>query len=219
VPVTDAYADFTTYKLVIAKADALDDAVITDDLMASSRYLDRKMGRFFTKDAGAVARIFYPDGYYRGNPEAENPWRYSRGSRELVVDDIADKTGLVIKIDEDRNGSFVGETALATTDYELWPRNADKGPEPKPWRKLLIPIWSTRSGWPAGSIVEVTAVYGYPAIPKAIIRATIHIAAILRFESPFQATGDVDASLDQNEKATGIIASLAHAYKRNRVFA
>lgn len=212
--VTDAYATKDEYKAVILKADALDDTAITDELAGQSRFLDLRMGRHFNRDEAVVPKIYYPQGHHSGNPEAENPWLYSKGSNELVVDDIASKTGLVIKIDDNRDGSFAGETALATTDYELWPLNADKGAEARPWRKIRLLRSGTRGWWPCGSAVEVNAIGGWPvATPKAISRATIYLAAIRRLEGPYAELGDQDKAVED------LIANLARAYKRNRIFA
>lgn len=220
--VEDAYATEATYRALIRRNDNVDDAVILADLKAVSRYLDRKLGRFFTKDVSAVARVFYPNGYEAGDPEAENPWRFSVRSRDLRVDDIASTTGLSIKIDEDRDGLFSDETALASTDYQLFPLNADKGPEPAPWNVIHIPSWSAKSGWPPGSPVEVTAIWGWPAVPKAIERATCHLAAIVRMESPRALSGigqDVESVLDQLPDGQRIVAQLSNAYRRAWVFA
>lgn len=215
--VEDAYATAVTYRALIRRNDNADDAVILDDLKAVSRYLDKKLHRFFTKDVSAVARVYYPEGYLIGDPEAENPWRYVRGSRELRVDDIASSAGLSIKIDEDRDGSFADETALASTDYQLLPLNADKGPEPKPWNTIYLPAWSTKSGWPTGSPVEVTATFGWAAVPKAIERATCHLTAIVRLESARALNGlgqDVENMLDVAPEGKRIVAELAKAYAR-----
>lgn len=220
--VTDAYAIATQYRNRLKKTDAADDSDILEDLKAVSRFIDFKCRRYFTKDDAVVARIYYPQGYFGGDPEAENPWLFTKGSRELRVDDIADRTGLVIKIDEDRDGSFADETALATTDYELWPLNADKGPEPKPWKRIALPAWSTRSGWPNSSPVEVTAKFGWPAIPNAIMNATIHLTGILRLESPRSTQRipeGMDSAFAESSEAQDIIGELVKAYRRERLFA
>ena len=148
--VTDAYASTTTYRDLISKTDTAEDAEIDGDLKAVSRYLDRRLGRFFTKDASAVART-----YMRG-PQTD--------PRILWVDDIA-ASPTSIKIDDDNDGSFADETALAAADFELWPLNAGKGAEPQPWTMIYLPKSGSKGNWPAGHRVEVTAQWGWPAIP------------------------------------------------------
>ena len=199
--VTDAYASATTYRDLISKTDTAEDAEIDSDLKAVSRYLDRRLGRFFTKDASAVART-----YMRG-PHTD--------PRILWVDDIA-ASPTSIKIDDDNDGSFADETALAAADFELWPLNAGKGAEPQPWTMIYLPKSGSKGNWPAGHRVEVTAQWGWPAIPDAIVRATAHLTAILRLETP-RATrripelGDV---VEASREAQSIVRELAGAYRR-----
>lgn len=189
--VSDAYATAAEYRAQLLKTDTGSDAQVLADLKAISRYIDRCVGRFFTKDAAVVARTFVPPNSLRqpfSNPplgwaESENPYRWGVWSRHLAVDDIADTTGLEIVIDSDRSGTFT-ETPLATTDYELWPLNAAKGPEPEPYTSIVLPSWSTCMGFPFGVRVRVTAIWGWPEVPPAINRATCQLTAILRLESP-----------------------------------
>jgi len=218
MPVTDAYTDAATYRGRLGKNDAGQDTAILVDLTAVSRFIDRKCHRFFTQDGSAVARLFYPQGYYRGDPEAENPWRYVQGARTLWVDDIATSAGLQIVVDDGRDGSFSGDTAWASTDYQLLPLNADKGPEPKPFTSIFVPTWSSKSGFNPGSLIQVTAVWGWPSIPKAIVAATIQLTGILRLDSP-RATERIpeamDAAFDESPTAQKLIAELMTVYMRH----
>ncbi len=214
--ITDAYCTATEYRAGISpqKSDTSDDAEILLDLTAITRYLETELGRFFTKDAAAVARSYYPQ--YSGsiNPEAENPWRGARGNRTLYIDDLVSVTS--VASDEDGDG-VVDTTWTKDTDYQLYPLNAALGPEPRPYSALFIPDWSTtRLRWPPGRIVTVTAVWGWPAIPAAIKRAVIQLTAILRLESP-RATSqinDVGAVLATSGVAQGIIQRLFQNYAR-----
>jgi len=169
-----------------------------------------------------VTRLYYPSGYYSGNPEAENPWLGARASRDLVVDDVATTTGLLIRIDEDQDGLFTDETDLAVTDYELHPLNAGKGPEPQPWTMIRLTRWGTRSAWPNGCQVQVTAKFGWPAVPQAIAEATCQLTAILRLESP-RATSQMSAGFDTilgaSQEAQDIVEKLQKVYAKRWVFA
>lgn len=220
--VTDAYADFTRYKAVFPdKTSDSDNSEIDKQCTAVSRYLERKLGRFFTQDNAVTSRIYYPRGYASGDPEAENPWVGLSRARDLEVDDISTTTGLVITVDTDRDGSFADETALAATDYELRPLNSDKGPEPRPWYVIHLPAWSTQSGWAPGCPVQVTAKFGWPAVPEAIVQATVQLVAILRIESP-RATSQISAGFDTvlgaSREAQAIVSELSRVYKRSWVF-
>ncbi|SRR6266508_1770599 len=226
MPVTAAYTDAATYRARLGKTDTAQDTAILEDLTAVSRFIDSAQvcSRFFTQDASAVARIYYPRGYYTGDPEAENPWRFVRGGRTLYVDDIASSAGLDIKVDDGRDGSFSGDASLAATDYQLFPLNADKGPEPKPWTSIHLPTWSTRAGWPSGCMVQVTAIFGWPQIPKAIVVGTINLTGILRLESP-RATArtpeGLSAAFAESPEAQKIIEQLVRAYAggHDRIYA
>ena len=201
--VTDAYATAAAYRKLISKTDSAEDAEIDMDLKAVSRYLDRMLGRSFTKDAEAVARIFVRQP--QGDP------------RVLWVDDLA-VVPASIKIDENGDGGFAGETALAAHDFELWPLNADKGPEPRPWTMIHLPPSGGRAGWPAGRRVEVTAQWGWPAIPEAIARATAHLTAVLRLETPraTRRVPELGDAFEASREAQGIVRELAGAYRRVR---
>lgn len=194
--ITDAYATVSQYRSVTGKTDTAQDGDIQTDLMAISRYLDGKLGRFFTKDALAVARVYVP----------------AKNSTSIRVGDLA-AAPTFVKLDEDEDGVF--ETTLAAMDYELLPLNADKGPEPWPFNEIGLTPWGDYSCFYKGIRVEVTAKFGWASVPDAIQRATIHLTAILRLETP-RATrriaelGDVmEASVD----AMNIIRQLAGKYK------
>lgn len=224
MPVTDAYATAAQYRTIVAKSDAGSDTDVAGDLLALSRWLDKKLGRFFTKDAAAVARVFTLPGSLRtalaaaplGWAESENPWRYGVYSRTLSVDDLA-AAPTSVKIDQNGDGLFTDETALAATDYELWPLNAALGPEPSPYTAVVIPVWSTVGGFPAGARVQVTAQWGWPAVPEAIMRATCQITGILRLESPraTQRVSELGEVIGTSRQAQEIVEKLACVYARH----
>ena len=195
--VTDAYSTAGTYRSAIGKIDTGDDAEILTDLTAISRYLDLRLGRFFTKDAAAVKR------YYMGD-----------GQVVLYVDDLVSVT--TIKIDTDLDGSFADETALATTDYELLPRNVDVGPEPQPYRSIGLTDYGTKGVWTPIARIEIDAVWGWPAVPDAIKRACIQLTGILRLETPrAQATvSEIGQVVQMSGKAMGIVEDLHRHYAR-----
>lgn len=219
--VTDAYCDPSTYRAIVAKSDVGDDADVARDLVAVSRFLDRKLGRFFTRDAAPVARVFRTSAARGGAlplgwAESENPWRFGQWTRMLPTDDIATTSGLVIKIDEDQDGSFADETALASTDYELWPENAALGAEPQPYTGIYIPEYSTKVGFPPNTRIQVTAAWGWPSVPAAVERATAHLCGILRLESP-RATSRVSElgeSIGTSREAQRILDDLTRQYRR-----
>lgn len=187
--VSTPYATLSDYLELFGSADDADPGVINRALLQASRMIDRYCGRFFSMDAAVVARTYrVPSsgslrsgyGYARDNwAESENPFLYGGYSRLLTVDDLAAAPTEVI-LDQDGNGSFVGETALASTDYELWPTTASYGPEPKPWQQIAIVPTSSVGGFRSGMLVRVTAKWGWPAVPEPVVRATCELASTLR---------------------------------------
>lgn len=189
--ITDAYADAATYRTVISLDTQTEDQEITTDLTAVSRYMERKVGTCWNKDATAVTRVFQP-----------------KGGRHLFIDDLVSVTTL--KVDTDADGSFADETAYAATDYELLPRNAVDGPEAHPYTCIYIPTWSTKSIWVPTQLVEINGIWGWPSVPDRVKRACIHLTAILRLETPraTRTTSELGEILETNPRAMDIVHDL-----------
>lgn len=177
----DAYATVQDYRALTGKSSTDQDLQLQGDLLAVSRLLDRLTGHVetgFNKDEAAVKRIFLPDPYA---PDAAL----------LFVPPLA-AAPVSVKIDTDGDGLFTDETALAATDYQRLPLNAAAGPIARPWTALRLTRWAaTYASWPQHLHVEVDAVWGWPAVPDMVRRATVELVAILRIESP-RATSQVN---------------------------
>lgn len=217
--ITDAYATAAEYRTGIspAKTDTSVDGEILNDLTAVSRYIERKLGQFFTKDASAVDRDFWPPLSGPVYPESENPWKYAGKAAKILHLDVPLVSVTTLKTDE--NGDGTPETTWAATDYQLLPMNADKGPEARPYTAIAIPSWSTQTGWPAGRLVRINGVFGWPAIPAAVKRSVIQLTALLRLETP-RATAtvnDVGETLEMSGDARNIIRELSRVYTRSSV--
>ena len=215
--VTDSLATAAEYRTAIRKDDTTDDTEILNDITAVTRYMERALGCFFTKDASAIARDYYAPSQGPVYPEAENPWKYAgKYTRTLHLDtDLVSVTTLVT----DDNSDGTPETTWAATDYQLIPLNADKGSEARPYTALYCPQWSTKLGWPPTRIVRITGVWGWPAVPAAVKRGAINLAAILRLESPrssrnVSSIGDV---ISVSKEAQGIVDDLTRVYGRASV--
>lgn len=159
---SDAYATAEEYRGRVDRTSAADDDTIDVQLGMTSRWWDAKLRRAagFNKDAAPVARRYYVHRAPKGC-----------GSETLFVDDIATATGLSVVID--------GET-ISSDLYELWPLNAALGPEAWPYDRI---VRKDGSAWPIGELITVTAAYGWPEVPAAIVEATIEWTAIWRGES------------------------------------
>lgn len=137
----------------------------------------------------------------------------------LRVDDMAVAPTL-IRIDEDRNAVF--EKTLVSTDYELLPRNALRGPEVQPYRIINLLSTGTYTDWAApNALVEVTAVWGWPAVPEAIVQALCQIVGILRLDSPratMQLSQGFDTAIGASSEAQDIVEQLQRVYGRSWVY-
>ena len=206
--VTDAYATALIYRGIADKDSTADDTEILSDLTAISRYIERKVGQFFNKDAAAVDRI------YAGSGET----RLCLDGHHLVPG-ISTLTGLVVKVDlnADYDVTDSGESLTINTHFWASPQDAALGSEARPWTDLdIVPGNSVISIWPKQErAVQVTAVYGWPAVPDAIVRATCHLTALLRLETPRSTTSrsDLGEILGASREAQNIIADLQRQYQ------
>jgi hypothetical protein len=142
-----------------------DDAELALAISAASRAVDRAANRQFGVVASVEARSF--DAVYD---------RHS-GLYVVEIDDLMTSTGLTI---EDTQGASV-----VVSDVTLKPRNApQKG---APWTRFTMVAGT------AGPL-EVTALWGWSAVPAAIEQATLIQASrfFKRRESPFGVAGSPD---------------------------
>jgi len=207
------------YRSAISKSDDADDADVLEDLLAISRWLDRRLGRFFGKDAIPTDRVYWPVVQPTSSrrpdnwAESENPWVWGGWSRSLDTVDMAEVPTAVV-VDGDADGVY--EVTLATTDYEVWPPNAAAGPEPAPYTRLYVPNWSTFNGFGSGHRVKVTTRHGWPAVPAPLNRGTIQLTAILRLDSP-RATSRIDEMgtvVGTSQQAKDIVERLVELYEK-----
>lgn len=203
--VTDPYAQAADYHARVPKAGIGDDATIDAQLAAVSRLIDRACfdGRsHFTKDVAAVARV------YDGN-----------GGRLLGIDNLVSASS--VKVDMDLDGTF--ETDLAAGVYHLVPLNADKGSEPRPYTGLqLVRYNGTLDVWPAyDACVEVTGIFGWPAVPGFVVERCILIVREIRDtqeSGPALTLQDIDAAIQLRPQARRYLAELVDYYGRRSLF-
>jgi hypothetical protein len=167
--------------------------------------MERRLGRFFTTDADNVNRVY-------------QAVQYSNQPKSLFIDDLV--TVDHIKVDTDDDGSFGDESAWATTDYELRPRNAADGPEAGPYTEVFIPPWSSKDLW-GQHRVEIGGKFGWPAVPSAIEQACVQLTGILRLETP-RATRTVNVGaetvLETSRQAQEIVTALMQMYAKRSLF-
>lgn len=191
-----AYATAAEYRRVVGMNDTGLDVEIATDLLAVSRYIDGEMRRFFTRDATPTVRVYTPQ----------------EATRTLNVHDLS-AAPVQVRVDVNGNNTFA--RTLAASDYELLPQDAMAGPEPWPFTQIRITPWSGIGRFAAGQRVEVTAQFGWPQVPNAIHRATIHITALLRLETP-RATkriNELSDNIETSYQAQNIVRQLTNQYK------
>lgn len=121
-------------------------------ISTASRQIDAHCGRRFWQDTEVVTRTYA-----------------ASDRRRLAVDDISTTDGLVVVIDDDDDGTY--ETTLTeTTDFILGPLNALLEVPARPYEEIMLVDnyqWPTylRPG------VQVTAKFGWPAVPEDVVTA------------------------------------------------
>lgn len=176
------YATLTDVKAALRITDSVDDTLLTSLITTASRRIDNRCGRRFYADAAATARTYT-----------------AQQTDTVMTDDISTTTSLVVKVDDDGDGTF--ETTLTVgTDYQLEPLNALA-------RSLPINLLrGTGRGFPRSSVgqalVEVTAKWGWPSVPEPIAEATrlLVMRQFRRFDSPLGVAGfgDLGAIMVRN---------------------
>lgn len=145
---TTAYITRAALKKSLGIDDDEDDDGIDRAILAASKLIDDKTGRTFGRAESASQRIYRRAGRLLWT---EDGWH------QLLVDDIATETGLVVEI-----GS-AGGAFSAVSGWITGPDNAiARG---RPITALLHP-----TGWPCyqWQLFRITSVPGWPAIPENV---------------------------------------------------
>ncbi len=145
------------------------DTFLATVITSASRAIDQYCQRKFWLDSVVVARTFVPDTLLDLDLGPGN--------------DIGSTAGLIVATDPSGTGNFT--VVWNTTDYQLLPQNAPSAsPEAKPWTALravgtktfpwLINTWLTHL-----DRIQVTARWGWPAVPADVVQASYIKAARL----------------------------------------
>jgi hypothetical protein len=156
-PGPPTYASLSELKAYLGITDTAEDPQLQDSLITASRSIEHICGRRFWPDQVATARLFQP-----------------RDADVVNVDDFWTSTGLIVAVDDSDSGTY--SRVLSATDYVLEPFNGVNDGEPGwPYYRL----GATNSGWPSRSrrpSVQVTAKWGWAAVPGPIKQACIYLA-------------------------------------------
>jgi len=208
MPITNGYATRNQVKaaLRIGTADTLDDDLIDNCVGAASRLIDGYCNRRFWQTGTAEARIF----------QAEDSFYCS-------IDDIAG-TALTLKSSTQADGTF--DLTWSRSDYQLEPLNGNLDGLTWSYDKIravgdyLFPTVNANYGEQA--LVQVTAVFGWPAIPEPVTQATIIQASRIfkRYDSPLGVAGFGDlGAIRVSRFLDPDMAQLVEPYRRMRIFA
>lgn len=200
VTITHGYTDLTTMKAYLGIAVSTLDDQLSMAINAASRSIDNYCQRRFWVDGQAVARTFTPK---------------SLTGVDLAAD-ISSVSGLIVKTDAGGDGTF--ETTWAASDYELLPVGAATAfPEAEPWTAIRAVGSRTFPAWGSTWLtrldrVQVTALWGWPAVPDAVTQACLIKASRLfhRKDSPqgiagFGEFGPVRLSRGEDQDVMGLL--------------
>lgn len=179
-------------------SDAEDDDILNGALASASDGVEDFTRRQFNKETVASARVYYPVGF-----------------RIAHVDDFHTDTDLVIATDESGDGSF--STTWSGSDFQLEPLNGMRGGQPG-W-----PFWHIRAvgdrRFPLNdrAALQVTAQWGWGAVPDQVREATLILAEDLAKlkDTPFGVGGFGDFGRIRARENPHVIMRLKR-YRRDR---
>ena len=156
--ITNGYCTLGELKAVLRIMDTVDDELLEARISEASRVIDQHCDRRFYADATATARVFV-----------------ANASDVVFVDDVSTVTGLIVKTDSSGDGTYL--TTLTASQIQSEPLNAtSKGLPVTSIRGTATGVFPTIAA-PAG--VQVTAKWGWPAVPEPVKSACILLAGRL----------------------------------------
>ncbi len=190
------YVALSELKTALGISGSGDDDFLNLGIDAAEQAINDLCGRKFTADGSASARTYRAQSYL------------------AVTDDISTLTGLVVKTDTSADGTF-DTTWTASTDYQVEPlNNITKGRSVNNLRAIgsyTFPVYGD------GQVsVEVTAKWGWPAVPDTVKQAALMLASRLygRKASPMGVIGVGDFGPVRISRSDPDIAFLLMDYKR-----
>jgi hypothetical protein len=201
--ITNGYTTLDAMKTFLSITDSSDDTLLEGFIESASRSIDRIANRRFYADAAASARKYraYNDLF-------------------VYVDDISSTTGLIVKIDDDGDGTFES-TLTINTDFLVEPLTAAS--KDRPFTQLTMVntsfTWPIFPGLFSNGLrpgVEVTAKWGWPAVPDDIETACQILTADLykRKDSPGGILGLGDLGAIRMSPLGRDVTAMVRAYKK-----
>ncbi len=195
--IVNGYCTLSGLKSFVGIGDGNDDTLLEDSVEAASRQIDAFCGRVFYADANVSARKYYTNDPYR-----------------LRVDDFSTATGLIVKYDDNDDGTY--ETTVAATDFQLLPLNSVAGGILTTPYYIIELISTSVHEWPLDlssnrATAEITAKWGWSAVPEPIRQATLMLSSELfaMRNAPLGVAGVGDfgvVNIQQNREITRLLA-------------
>ena len=201
--ITNGYATLNEIKAYLSISDTTDDTLLEKLVESSSRSIDKIANRRFYADTSATTRLYraYSDIF-------------------VYTDDISGTSGLVVKVDEDGNGTY-SKTVTLNTDFILDPLTASA--LGRPFTQLTMvsntetwPIFPglTQNGLRPG--VQVTAKFGWPSVPRDVNVACLILTADLyqRKDAPGGVLGLGDLGVIRMSPVGRDVSQMIRAYQK-----
>lgn len=176
------YATDELFRSFIHDTSSNDAEVVAQCLTSASRAVDKDCGRFFYADTTPTALTFNAgDQFCCELADCDMAW------------EISTTTGLLVKTDTNGDGTYDATWTIGT-DFILEPANqARYGIRGWPYDTIRsigsrsFPVASSRQPRP----VQVTAAWGWPAVPDGIVYASLLAANAMykRGDAPFGVAG------------------------------
>jgi hypothetical protein len=157
----DAYITNTQLKAYLGINDTDDDSALTSACATATEWIDQYCDRQFNNTTASSDRTYVP-----------------RDWHTVEVDDFHTTTGLVIKTDDSDTGTY--GTTWSSTDYVLKPFNGIVASRTGfPYRKIVAVESKTFPCNTGRARVQVTAQWGWAAVPESVTTAAKIIAAFV----------------------------------------
>lgn len=154
MPVTDGYCTLAEVKAALRITDSADDVLLENEIESASRRVDGYCGRFFYQTSSTAVPV-YPRDLFLVNMPADLP-----------------TTSVLIKMDNDGDGVYE-VTLTQGVDYILQPTNAVIRSRPYRNARMVGNQTFPQFVQPSFPTVQITAVWGWAAIPDDVRAATI----------------------------------------------
>lgn len=201
--IVNGYVSLSEVKAALRITDSQDDDLLELSIEAASREIDGYCERIFY-NAGTATRVYIP------------------------TDNFLTETDDLVSISQLRTSS-TGESFDTTwnlsTDVQLEPLNGVTGGLAQPYTRLraigdyLFPVWDPRNVNAHEATVQVTGVYGWASVPKAIKQATLLLSLrqFKRYDSPLGVAGFGDIGVVRVGRFDPDVESLVSPYRKVRM--